>query len=54
LALVVIGQRNKQIAAALEVSEATVKFHRGQIMRKMQAKSLVELVRMADRLCISP
>jgi FixJ family two-component response regulator len=54
LALVVIGQRNKQIAAALEVSEATVKFHRGQIMRKMQAKSLVELVRMADRLCVSP
>ena len=52
LALVVIGQLNKQIAAALQVSEVTVKFHRGHIMRKMRAKSLPELVRMADRLCV--
>jgi len=52
--LVASGQPNKQIAAELEVSEATVKFHRGQIMRKMQAKSLPELVRMADRLDCQP
>ena len=54
LALVVIGQLTKQIAAALHVSEVTVKVHRGHIMRKMRAKSLVDLVRMADRLCVSP
>ena len=54
LALVVIGQRNKQIAVALHVSEATVKVHRGHIMSKMRADSLVELVRMSDRLCVSP
>jgi len=53
MAHVVIGQLNKQIAAALEVSEVTVKVHRGQIMRKMRAKSLPELVRMADRLDVS-
>jgi FixJ family two-component response regulator len=48
--LVVIGQANKQIAAQLNLSEMTVKVHRGQVMRKMQARSLPELVRMADRL----
>src|SRR5258706_9686690 len=47
---VVSGRLNKQIAASLELSEATVKMHRGQIMRKMHAGSLPELVRMADRL----
>ena len=47
---VVSGRLNKQIAADLELSEATVKMHRGQIMRKMEAGSLPELVRMADRL----
>lgn len=47
--LVVMGQANKQIAAALELSEMTVKVHRGQVMRKMQARSVPELVRMADR-----
>jgi FixJ family two-component response regulator len=50
---VVSGRMNKQIAANLELSEATVKMHRGQIMRKMQAGSLPELVRMADRLGVT-
>jgi len=44
------GRLNKQIGADLNVSEATVKAHRGQIMRKMQAESLPDLVRIADRL----
>jgi FixJ family two-component response regulator len=48
--LVVVGLANKQSAAELELSEMTVKVHRGQVMRKMQARSLPELVRMADRL----
>jgi FixJ family two-component response regulator len=47
---VVSGLANKQIAAELGLSEVTVKVHRGQVMRKMRAKSLPELVRMADRL----
>jgi FixJ family two-component response regulator len=50
MALVAAGRANKQIAAELEVSEVTVKVHRGQVMRKMRARSLPELVRMADRL----
>jgi FixJ family two-component response regulator len=41
---------NKQIASEIEISEATVKIHRGNVMEKMQAGSLVELVRMADKL----
>ena len=48
--LVVSGMLNKQIAAELDASEATVKMHRSQVMKKMQAKSLPELVRMADKL----
>jgi RNA polymerase sigma factor (sigma-70 family) len=48
MALVVIGRANKQIAAELGLSEMTVKVHRGQVMRKMHAGSLPELVRMAD------
>jgi FixJ family two-component response regulator len=50
MALVVSGRMNKQIADDLNVSEITVKVHRGHVMRKMGAKSLAELVRMADRL----
>jgi FixJ family two-component response regulator len=50
---VVSGRLNKQVAASLELSEATVKMHRGQIMRKMLAGSLPELVRMADRLGVT-
>jgi FixJ family two-component response regulator len=50
MALVVSGRANKQIAAELGLSEMTVKVHRGQVMRKMHAGSLPELVRMADRL----
>ena len=53
MALVSTGRVNKQIAADLSISEATVKVHRGQIMRKMQAKSLAQLVRIADRLGLS-
>jgi len=48
--LVAGGLANKQVAAALRVSEVTVKVHRGQVMRKMRATSLPDLVRMADRL----
>jgi FixJ family two-component response regulator len=50
MTFVVIGRPNKQIAAELRLSEMTVKVHRGQVMRKMHAASLPELVRMADRL----
>lgn len=47
---VVKGQLNKQIAADLDLSEVTVKIHRGHMMRKMGARSVVELVRMIDQL----
>lgn len=50
MALVVTGRLNKQIAADLGITEMTVKLHRGQVMRKMKARSLAELVRMSDRL----
>ena len=53
LALVVTGRPNKQIAHQLELSEMTVKVHRSQASRKMRAKSLIDLVRMADKLGIS-
>ena len=52
MALVVIGRANKQIAAELNLSEMTVKVHRGQVMRKMKAASLPDLVRMADQLAV--
>jgi len=54
MTLVVSGMLNKQIAAELGASEATVKIHRGHVMEKMQAGSIVELVRMADKLKLSP
>jgi len=47
-ALVVTGMLNKQIAAELEISEKTVKVHRAKVMEKMQARSMAELVRLAD------
>lgn len=50
MTLVATGKLNKQIAAELELSEMTVKVHRAQVMRKMRANSLADLVRMADRL----
>jgi len=52
LALVVAGQMNKQIAAKLGITEITVKVHRGHMMRKMKARSVIDLVATADLLGI--
>ena len=52
--LVVAGMLNKQIASEIGASEATVKVHRGHVMQKMQAGSVVDLVRMADKLKLPP
>ena len=53
MAYVASGRLNKQIAGELGLSEITVKVHRGQVMRKMEAASLADLVRMADHLGLS-
>ena len=54
MALVVSGMLNKQIASEIGASEATVKIHRGNVMRKMKTGSVVDLVRIADKLKLSP
>jgi FixJ family two-component response regulator len=54
LAFVASGLMNKQIAAELGLAEITVKIYRGHIMKKMQAKSLAELIRMTEMLGIRP
>jgi FixJ family two-component response regulator len=51
--LMICGRRNKQIAAQAGLSEMTVKVHRSHVMQKMQANSVVELVRIADQLGVS-
>jgi FixJ family two-component response regulator len=52
--LVVSGMPNKGIAGILGISEVTVKMHRGRVMQKMEAASLADLVRMADRIKVPP
>jgi FixJ family two-component response regulator len=52
--MVTEGLSNKEIAWKLDLSEPTVKIHRSRVMQKMQAGSLPELVRMADRLRQTP
>jgi FixJ family two-component response regulator len=50
MALLVSGRVNKQIAAEAGISEVTVRLHRGQIMRKMHATSLADLIRITDKI----
>jgi FixJ family two-component response regulator len=54
LTRVVSGMLNKQIGYEIGVSEGTIKIHRGHVMQKMQAESLADLIRMADKLKLSP
>lgn len=54
MALVTAGKMNKQVAGLLNLSEITVKIHRGQAMRKMEARTLADLVRMASDLQLTP
>jgi len=54
MALVVTGMLNKQIGGELDISEITVKAHRGQVMRKMKANSLADLVKISARLLPAP
>jgi FixJ family two-component response regulator len=54
MALVVSGLLNKQVAGELDISEITVKAHRGKMMQKMKAYSLADLVKMAMRLRLAP
>jgi len=51
MALVVAGRLNKQVGGELGISEITVKAHRGQVMQKMRANSIADLVKMGERLC---
>jgi FixJ family two-component response regulator len=51
--LIVSGLLNKQIAGELGTSEVTIKIHRGHVMLKMKAQSVVELVRMAEKIGIT-
>src|SRR5260370_4277476 len=52
IGLITAGLMNKQVAGEMGVTEMTVKIHRGHIMRKMQARSLADLVRMSDALWV--
>ncbi|MFD1106377.1 response regulator transcription factor [Sphingobium olei] len=54
MTLVTAGKMNKQVAGTLELSEITVKIHRGSAMRKMEARTLADLVRMAEVLELRP
>jgi FixJ family two-component response regulator len=54
MALVASGRLNKQVGGELGISEITVKAHRGKMMRRMNARTLPDLVRMAARLCLIP
>jgi FixJ family two-component response regulator len=49
MALVVTGRLNKQVASDLGAAEKTIKIHRARVMEKMKARSIVELVRLAER-----
>jgi FixJ family two-component response regulator len=54
MALVATGRLNKEVGGELGITEITVKQHRGQVMRKMGANSLADLVTMAARLGLKP